>query len=234
MEIKLFSTYQGKFNIPAKDSTNGCTVISPLIAIEYLTNTSVGMANNAIEKVIDEKCPPILKAVRSKLGLPGNALIIPSDVHDYLVDIKLLRQDMFVGVCGGNILDPMHLMEFLNMMKYGTADKITDETQPTSKKMAAALFFHEHVVSIIKIYAPNGEIWFDLIDSMPKVNVNGEKGGSRTRSKSIQALESTLQTYACSKFTEANCSYINKNMWDDVLCDFDPRVFQAFVWTTPT
>ena len=39
-----------------------------------------------------EQCVPLLRKIRSKLGLDGSALIIPSDVHDYLVDHKWLFQ----------------------------------------------------------------------------------------------------------------------------------------------
>ena len=231
VEIFVLSTYQGRCKNPGQDSTNGCTVISPLIAIEYLCGSSPGMADSTIEEVIDEKAPPILVAVRSKFGLPNDALIIPSDAHDYLVDIKLLRQEMFVGVCGGNIMDPLHLTELLNMLKNGSSSDETEEKKNSTKKVAAAIFFHEHVVSILKINVPNGDSWYDLIDSMPKISY-GRQGGTRTRCKDIQTLEITLLAYACSKFTEPNCMYIDNNMWDDILCDFDPRVFQAFVWAS--
>jgi len=229
VETFFLSTYQGRSRAPGKNSTNGCTVISPLIAINYLCSSSSGMSDNSIEEVIDNKAPPILSAVRRKLGLPGEALIIPSDVHDYLVDLKLLRQDMFVGVCGGNILNPNHLGIFLNMLKNGSSEE-AEEKKNSTRKVAAALFFHEHVVSILKLNMSNGDCWFDLVDSMPKSREGGRMGGTRTRCKDINALEVVLREYACSKFSESNCMYIDNNLWDDILCDFDPRVFQAFVW----
>jgi len=231
VEIFSLSTYQGRFKSLGKDSTNGCTVISPLIAIEYLCGPSSGLTDSAIEAVIDDKAPPILRKVRSKLGLPPEALIIPSDAHDYLVDLKLLRQDMFVGVCGGNILDPLHLMELLNMLKSGSSDE-GEEKKNSRKKVASALFFHEHVISILKINLSNGDSWYDLVDSMPKTVDGKGRGGTRTRCKDINCLEATLRTYACGKFTDTNCMYIDNHVWDDDLCDFDPRVFQAFVWST--
>lgn len=247
VEVYALGTFQGRITSPGRDSTNGCAVISPLVAITYLNSPSPGMTDSTIESVIDETSPPILSKVRSKLGLPSSALIIPSDVHDYLVDIKVLTQDMFVGVCGGNLLDPKHVEVLLKMLKTGTEAAIAtsasegngDEKKDhdnSHRKIAAALFFHEHVVSILKLTHANGNVWYDLIDSLPaslprkNARDGNTPGATRTRCKDIRSLESTLRWYACSKFTEDNRGYIDHNLWDDVLCDFDPRVFQAFVW----
>ena len=51
-----------------------------------------------------------------------HALIIPSDVHDYLVDENILPQDKFVGVCGGDIMDERHLKELVEMILNGHED----------------------------------------------------------------------------------------------------------------
>lgn len=46
-----------------------------------------------------------------------------------------------------------------------------------------------------------------------------------------ESLEALLRWYACSVFTNENVSYINQYSWNDAKCDFDPRVFQAFIWS---
>jgi len=251
VEIFTLETHQGRLTINGRDTTNGCTVIAPLTAIQHL-NCHSNLPDAVIETIIDTEAPPILSAVRSKLGLSPDALIVPSDVHDYLVDIGILSQERFVGVCGGNILDDKHLGELLKMLD--SRERMSPSASSSSsgdwievapsrmKKVAAALFFHEHVISILKIVLPKNECWFDIVDSMPrkdtttKSNKNGNNtkyiGASRIRCKDINALETTLHWYAFSKFTDENLKYIESNyQWDDSLCDFDPRVFQAFVWS---
>lgn len=234
VQVFQLDTYQGKYNIPERDSTNGCTVISPLVAIHHLrdeNNAGAGIPDVMIEKVIDVIAPEILIKVRRKLGLSGSALIIPSDVHDFLVDEKILKQEMFVGVCGGNLLDGDHVNEFLNLLESGedNGNSGHEEKKYSSKKVAAALFFHEHVVSIVKVVLPDGTSWYDLIDSLPR-KMNEKIGATRTRCKDIESLQSVLQWYACSKITPEDEKYVDTNEWDDVMCNFDPRVFQGFVW----
>jgi hypothetical protein len=53
----------------------------------------------------------------------------------------------------------------------------------------------------------------------------------RIRCHDASSLEATLRWYICSKFTPANRTYIDNYEWQDSNSDFDPRVFQAFVWT---
>lgn len=236
-KIEIFSlgTYQGRNK--HRDSTNGCTVISPLVAVNHLVSEGAGISDIKIEEVIDEIAPSILSRVRNKLGLSGHALIIPSDVHDYLVDEKILKQEMFVGVCGGNVLDSTHVGEFLNLLESGEDSQSnagSEEKKDMTKKVAAALFFHEHVVSILKVVLADGTMWYDLVDSMPTITTasNGQekRSATRTRCKNRQSLESLLYWYACEKFSPADSKYIDANEWDDNMCDFDPRVFQGFVW----
>lgn len=237
-EIQVFhlDTYQGRNAI--KDSTNGCTVISPLVAVWHLGAEGPAISDNKIENIIDEIAPMILTKVRQKLGLSGHALIIPSDVHDYMVDEKILRQEMFVGVCGGNILDPTHVNDFLNLLENGEDHNGShqEEKKESHKKVAAALFFHEHVVSILKTTASDGSTWYDLVDSLPtRVTKDGvEKiGATRTRCKDRDGLQILLHHYACEKFSAADAQYMDNNEWDDYMCDLDPRVFQGFVWRNP-
>lgn len=230
VQVFQLGTYQGKYSGSGRDSTNGCTVISPLVAIHHLSNTGgASLPDATIERVIDDVAPKILAKVRRKLGLSGHALIIPSDVHDYLVDEKILKQEMFVGVCGGNIIDGDHLNEFIRLLEDGEDSPNNDEKKDGTKKIAAALFFHEHVVSILKVVLPDGTTWYDLVDSLPRSS-NGILGGTRTRCKDLGSFQALLQWYAFNKFSPADEKYIDTNQWDDIMCNFDPRVFQAFVW----
>lgn len=215
--IKVMSipTHQGRLG----HSTNGCAVISPLVVSRHLHGRSA-VTDDEIVSIIDRECGPLLRDIRGKLGLGGDALIIPSDVHDYLVDEKLLSQEAFVGATGGNIMDPKHLAEFLQLLDVGEKNSHRD------KRTGAALFFREHVVSIVKVPLSPGKWCFDLIDSLP-----GSTGqASRTRCRDLSAFEAYVRYYASKKFSESNCDHIDKNDWNDTMADFDPRVFQGFVW----
>jgi hypothetical protein len=79
--INQVPTYQGR--IP--DSTNGCTVIAPLLCIHHFHNTDTipdpGLPDQVIVQVIDEETPNILPAVRETLGLTAGAFLIPADAH---------------------------------------------------------------------------------------------------------------------------------------------------------
>jgi hypothetical protein len=248
IQVYGLDSYQGRIQKKEKDSTNGCTVISPLVIKNHLNSLGPGISDDAIENVINNEAPPILWDVRRRLGLQQHALIVPSDVHDYLIEKKILLQDKFVGACGGNLLDPEHRGQLIDMLTNGHDHflkdsagykKSHDKSSPNRNncKVGAALFFHEHVISIVKLVFPDGTFWFDIVDSLPSPSISREDNpvgvslqSTRIRCKSIPALDATLRWYACSKFTEADKSYINANIWDDALCDFDPRVFQAFVW----
>jgi hypothetical protein len=197
-----------------------------LVVSQHL-KTPGNVTDGAIVNVIDKECPPLLRDIRNKLELEGDALIIPSDVHDYLVDHKILIQEKFAGACGGNILDELHTNEFLKILSSGENGNASD------KKTGAALFFHEHVVSIVKCHLGGGKYCFDLVDSMPRLvdpQDSNRLMASRTRCHSLEAFASLLKWYACGKFSPSNCTYIDRNDWDECMADFDPRVFQAFVW----
>ena len=239
--IKL-GTYQGRLSAsnPRFDSTNGCAVISPLVVATHIyprhiqqrhTISNYGISNSDINEIIDKRAPPILQTVRSKLGLNKHALIIPSDVHDFLVDEKILPQDKFVGVCGGDIMDTQHINKLLSMLlngKDGDDVKNTKGKKPTTcrkAKVAAALFFREHVISIVKIPLGNGVCYYDLIDSLPSSRTGGM--ASRTRCKDLASFEVLLRWYASTKFTEENCNFIDANIYNEWMADFDPRTFQG-------
>lgn len=222
--VHPLDTYQGR----TYDSTNGCTVISALVAATHLQNkNNQNLDNSIICNIIDNKCGPILKQIRNKLGLNGAALIIPSDVHDYLVDCNIFKQEQFVGVAGGNILDRAHYGEFLRLLACG------NNKTPHHNKSSATLFYHEHVISIIKVPIignNNNSCYYDLIDSLPTYQGNR---ATRTRCNDIQSLEILLQYYTTNKLTNQNCNNIDHTKWDDNTADIDPRVFQGFIWMNP-
>lgn len=300
-------TYQGK----NPGSTNGCTVIAPLLCIHHFINFTEpgvnggqsddpGLPDETIKSVIDEEVPSILPKVREELGVVQDAFLIPSDSHDYLLKNQLLSQDQFVTVIGGNILDERHLNELIRTLVDGTPpinsvtasdpsavsseingrnDDAEEKEQSSSAKkrdlsnakIACTLFFHEHVVSILKLRrAHGGKAWFDIIDSLPsrqmlsrevgtaaasghnkingiEVDVGGGGGVdefgfalsdmedpmncARIRCLDEEALSVALRWYACARFNSENLNYIDTYPWDDHSTDFDPRVFQAFVWT---
>jgi hypothetical protein len=217
IRVTPIPSYQGRIQA----STNGCTVISALCAASHLRRD---VTTETIVRIMDQDCVPLLQQIRSKLGLGSGALIIPSDVHDYLVDRKILMQDKFEGAAGGNILDPDHFGSFTKLLAVG------DDGNGQSKRAAATLFFREHVVSIVKM-AGGGRVRYDLIDSLPGITTNGRPMATRTHCQDLESLEVMLKWYCSRKFSESNCTYIDRNSkWDDAMADFDPRVFQGFVW----
>jgi hypothetical protein len=226
ISVSSIDTYQGRCVL--SESTYGCTVISALIAARHLNDTTLGtsISNDLIKKVIDEQCGPILRTIRSELGLCEHDFLIPSDAHDHLVDAKILHQKYFAGASGGNIMDPQHYGEFLKLLS-------DSETKTSNGKAGATLFFNEHVISIVKFTdATTNQIYFDLIDSMPVTLQNGKKMATRTRCCDAESLEVLLLWYASRKFSKSDCSYIDQYAWDDNMADLDPRVFQGFVWST--
>ena len=215
--VSSLSTYQGRIGA----STNGCTVISALVAANHLASHS-GITDSQIAEVIDRQCGPILQEIRGKLGLDERALIIPSDVHDHLVDCKILKQKDFIGAAGGNIMEPDHIGEFIKLLSVG------EDGKGASRKAAATLFFQEHVVSIVKCPVGQNQSFYDLVDSIPNMSNGGM--ATHTRCSDVESLEVLLRWYASRKFSDSHCSYIDQNAWDDNSADFDPRVFQGFVW----
>lgn len=212
--VSPLKTYQGRVS----GSTNGCTVISASVASKHL-ETHGGVTDAHLSNIIDRECVPLLRTIRNKLDLNGSSLIIPSDVHDHMVDHKLLFQHKFVGAVGGNIVDPEHLGGLFNLLQ-GEPGK----TQHF--KAAATFFFREHVISIVKFPTSPTEAIYDIVDSLPTCNGRA----SRTRCMSLDALIVQMEWYSSHKFSDSNCNYIERNRWNDSMADFDPRVFQAFVW----
>jgi hypothetical protein len=244
IRVSFANTYQGRL----PESTNGCTVIAPLLCIHHLLNDEFpdpGLTDAVIVEVIDAETPSILLELRRKLRLSAQAFLIPSDAHDYLIENGQLSQDHFVTVTGGNILDELHLKEFVEALD--RADR---------RKVASCFFFHEHVVAILKVRRDEQTSWYDLIDGLPlretyswmslsnrnpsveaSVFASHEESDNailpqtaRVRCLNLEALTVCLRWYACSKFSVDNVAYIDHYEWDDESFAFDPRVFQGFVW----
>eukprot|EP00804_Cyclotella_cryptica_P026791 CCRYP_007985-RA/>CCRYP_007985-RA protein AED:0.14 eAED:0.32 QI:0/0/0/1/0.5/0.33/3/0/732 len=163
VHVRFLDTYQGR--IPG--STNGCTVIAPLTCIQYFitpeSNThsshawNHGLPDEHIHQVIDVHAPTILSNVRSKLNLAPDSFIIPSDVHDHLLQVGLLSPTSFVGVIGGNILDDHHLMQLKNALLLSDDDN--ERMRLKGRKIASALFSMD---------TPGDErVFVELIDSLP-------------------------------------------------------------------
>ena len=220
IRISYANTYQGRF----PDSTNGCTVIAPLLCIHHLLDKQIpdpGLTDTTIRQVIDVETPAILTELRHELGLSAQAFLIPSDAHDYFINNGQLCQEQFINVVGGNILDDLHLDAFL---------KILSENGK-SLKLAATVFFHEHVVAILQVRRDKDTCWYDVIDSLPlketvsRVDETMEEFHrrlgltmsedaflpmtARIRCLDEEALIACLRWYACSKFSDENMSYID-------------------------
>ena len=111
----------------------------------------------------------------------------------------------------------MKLLELLNDYKH--------------TKTAAALFFHAHVVCITKMVTSEGEVRYELIDSLPhQEDINKPASGLRITCKDAHTLQACIKWYASAKFEPHDHEYIDSNEWDEDNCDFAPRVFQSFVW----
>jgi len=164
IHVRFLDTYQGRIS----ESTNGCTVVAPLMCINYFTSqrtdTTNGIADEMINEVIDVHTVRILPEVRRKLGLPPDSFIVPSDVHDYLIDEGLLSTSQFVGVCGGSILDDDHIEQFKSTLLL-LNDK-RERERLRGKRLGATFFFAGHVVAL-HVINHEGCNHVELIDSLP-------------------------------------------------------------------
>ena len=265
VHIRFLDTYQGRI----RGSTNGCTVIAPLTCIQYFVTPeeessphsvwNAGIPDDQIHHVIDIHAPTVLEKVRTKLNLPQDSFIIPSDVHDHLMEVGLLSPSSFVGVCGGNILDDEHLLQLKQSLLL-THDE-NECKRLEGRKIASNMFFHGHVVALHVIR--NGErVWIELIDSLPNPEAwmrssrhsQTDEGREpeeewetrdqpsfdtedelpmnavRIRCTDMEHFDTLVRQYALSKFSHEERKFIDKNQWEDNNSHFDPRVFQAFIW----
>lgn len=110
------------------------------------------------------------------------------------------------------------------------------------RRTAATFFFHAHVVCVLRQPRPNGECWYEMVDSLPgdyvldddgaddPVVARDDRNAVRIRCRDAASLETTLRWYVFSKFSEADERFSYAHEFDDLRADEDPRVFQAFVW----
>jgi len=170
IHVKFLDTYQGRIS----GSTNGCTVVAPLMCINYFISEKTdsvdaiwgnGLSDDMINEVIDVHTVSILPEVRRKLGLSPDSFIVPSDVHDYLINVGLLSTSQFVGVCGGSILDDDHIKQFTSTLLLLGDDR--DKDRLRGKRLGATFFFAGHVIAFHLINR-EGCNHVELIDSLPK------------------------------------------------------------------
>jgi hypothetical protein len=115
-----------------------------------------------------------------------------------------------------------------------------DEEQMRSIGSAGSGFGSDRVFSHSKINGSSGVLSDDelasvegserhmqqvLVDSIPFSH-----NAARIRCRDEESLKTAIRWYACSVFTSENARYIDNYEWNEKLPDFDPRVFQAFVW----
>ena len=225
--VRFLDTFQGRNPM----STNGCTVIAPLTCIHYFTSTEQnrvasssegmhdavfnhGIPDDLINQVIDEHASSILPTIRNKLNLERDSFIIPSDVHDHLIEIGLLDCSQFVGVCGGNILDSQHLSAFKRSLLL--LDDKRERERLRGRKIGATLFFHGHVVAIHVIVNENDgdeNVWVELIDSLPNPEtwITAKKNLSEQHksSSSVDMVEDTM------------CCFTNSSDWEQQSMEYD-------------
>lgn len=207
--VERLPTFQGRVRDARNcDSTNGCAVIAPLVCQQHMGEQRE-LTNGDVARVIDDIVPPILAHIRTKLGLGAGAFIIPSDVHDYLVDAEAIDQSMFAGVFGGNCLDDEHVAKLLNAF----------EEISLTNKAGCAFFFKQHVIAVLRVGRE-----YHFIDSLGGNDPSGM--GTRTVCADVEALRVFLRHYVAKKLPAACVG----NAWDDSLVEFDARVFQAFLW----
>lgn len=217
--VTSIPTYQGR----VEDSINGCAVIAALLAAWHLRTGSLDMST--IVDVIDRQCGPMLRQIRSKANLGVHSCIAPSDAHDHLTELNILKQRHFGGVSGGNILNDKHLSEFVKLIGAG------EQRNEANKPSAATLFFREHVMSIVKtIDDRTGSASYCLIDSMPMAS--NRHTSSRTTCRDMESLHVLLKWHCARKLSDSECKAIDRKKWawDDSMADSDSRVFQGFVW----
>jgi hypothetical protein len=99
-----------------------------------------------------------------KLRLERDAFIICPDVHDHLIKVGLLSKSQVMEVCGGNILDNVHLHAFKAALLL--SDEVRERARLRGRKIAATFFSHVHVVALHvanrKDKDDNGNTWIKL------------------------------------------------------------------------
>lgn len=201
IHVRFLDTYQGRI----ADSTNGCTVVAPLMCINYFTSDQTdamnGIADEMINQVIDVHTVSVLPEVRRKLSLPRDSFIVPSDVHDYLIDTGLLSTSQFVGVCGGSILDDDHIESFKSTLLLLNDER--ERKRLRGKRLGATFFFAGHVIAFHHINH-EGCDHIELIDSLP----NHETWKIRQSSSDMSSY------YEDRDPSETSCRSSDSNLWE--------------------
>ncbi len=90
-------------------------------------------------------------------------------MHYHLIEVGLLSTSQVMGVCGGNILDNVHLHAFKAALLL--LDKVRERARLRGRKIAATFFSHVHVVVLHvanrKDKDDNGYAWIKLKDLLP-------------------------------------------------------------------
>lgn len=218
--ISQIPTYQGRVT----GSTNGCTVIAPLMCIHHFHNDEKDpklsivkgdfepdpeLSDQIIVEVIDEETPNILPAVRKNLGLQQDAFLIPSDAHESLMEQQYMCPEQFLTVCGGNILADEHMESLLDQL-----------SKVGPKKIGATLFFHEHVIAILQLRRSPTAVWFDIIDSLPHQATLKRKGEEEDQLASLSSGGSVFgsqQVFPGSKVSgNSSSGVLSDDEWGDV------------------
>jgi hypothetical protein len=223
--ILPIDTYQGR----KLESTNGCAVISALIVARHLKQKELySMISDAtIKDIIDVECVPILSTLRKQYPDPSGYLAL-SDVHDHFVLNELLLQENFVSTIAGNVLEPSKFQEFLGMLSDPSSPPTFNLTKERIGKVGATFFFEKHVVSIVKsVDSTTTQPYYDLIDSLPGININGRGKATRTRCVDLESLHIAIVWYVVKKLL----NNVDQHRCDDGAIETDPRLFQAFVWS---
>jgi hypothetical protein len=145
--------------------------------------------------------------------------------HEHVITILQLRHDS--KSAWFELIDSLpHEDTFLQVGEASTASLTrsarTEETTPTGRgcRQPSLILGSDRTLS-------SGEFPYNdvLVDHVPPPDA------VRIRCMDVESLKVTLMWYACSVFSDDNRAYIDAYEWDEKLADFDPRVFQAYIWT---
>lgn len=222
---EILNTYQGKKAIADKngqlhDSSNGCVVISTLIANEHMV-CETALTNDQIESIIDGTAICWLPQVRHECSADHQGHLEPWSVIHFFQNSEENR-DFFQDCTTkaesvrGNILDDDKLYEFINLMK-------------EDEKCAAILYFKHHEISLLQNKDTDGSIFYEVIDSLP----NGRVSATKTTCTDSKSLFIALRYHAYRYLVQHDLDYIESTPWDEnnqLLAETDPRIFECFVW----
>ncbi|GFH50241.1 hypothetical protein CTEN210_06717 [Chaetoceros tenuissimus] len=219
------NTYQGRnkvadINGQISDSSNGCVVISILIANEHMVSESA-LTNDQIEFIIDYSAVCWLPQVRQECDADHESHVNPWLAIDFFQEEeRKFFQDCTTKAdpATGNILDDCHLNEFINLMK-------------EDEKCAGILYFKRHEISILQNKDASGTITYNIIDSLPLPN--GNAFAPRTTCKDSKSLFIALRYHAYKYLFPEDLDFIESTPWDEnnqLAALTDPRIFQGYVW----